>query len=431
METESPKNFESIIADFTKDLTTVFPEYAHLWSKLECSSNKLHAYCLAIYPERFFDILYSNADIFAPGSKVNVAFLPGVDFRLLYNCEGVSENTRNSIWKYLQLLLFTLMGSMKDAKNFGDSANIFEAMDENELHSKIAETMSGISGFFKDMQSEGAAASEPNEGSNEGTSEGNTEGTSSAEGTHNPNSSKDFFANMPDPEELHEHMKGLLEGKLGKLAKEFTDEFTSEIEGIFSDGDMQNAKSSKDILMQIIKNPQKMIVIFKRLAAKLQDKMKNGEISQEEMMAEMGGIMEKMKGMGGGKGDLAEMMKSMKDLPFMKMLEKTLGGKVDMNAMNRMTQQSATKERMLKKMEQRQQAQAQAQAQAQMQQTGSNSYVVKIGDEKQEKSGLKPPTTFVAPIASPAPIALSEDELIKLFNAESSSKKQKKPKKAK
>ena len=425
METESPKNFESIIVDFTKDLTTVFPEYAHLWSKLDCSSNTLHAYCLAIYPERFFDILYSNADIFAPGSKVNVAFLPGVDFRLLYNCEGISENTRNSIWKYLQLLLFTLMGSMKDTKNFGDSANIFEAMDENELHSKIAETMSGISGFFKDMQSE------PNEGNaNEGPS---NEAGANAEGNanqDNPNSSKDFFANMPDPEELHEHMKGLLEGKLGKLAKEFTDEFTSEIEGIFGDGDMQNAKSSKDILMQIIKNPQKMIVIFKRLAAKLQDKMKNGEISQEEMMAEMGGIMEKMKGMGGGKGDLAEMMKSMKDLPFMKMLEKTLGGKVDMNAMNRMSQQSATKERMLKKMEQRQQAQAQAQMQAQqmqasaqVQQTGSNSYVVKIGDEKQEKSGLKPPP--------PTSVPLSEDELIKLFNAESTSKKQKKPKKAK
>lgn len=419
METESPKNFESIISDFTKDLTTVFPEYAHLWSKLECSSNTLHAYCLGIYPERFFDILYSNADIFAPGSKVNVAFLPGVDFRLLYNCEGVSENTRNSIWKYLQLLLFTLMGSMKDAKNFGDSANIFEAMDEKELHSKIAETMSGISGFFKDMGANAEAGSDTNEGYTEGpnASEPN-EGTSE----DNPNSSKDFFANMPDPEELHEHMKGLLEGKLGKLAKEFTDEFTSEIEGIFGDGDMQNAKSSKDILMQIIKNPQKMIVIFKRLAAKLQDKMKNGEISQEEMMAEMGGIMEKMKGMGGGKGDLAEMMKSMKDLPFMKMLEKTLGGKVDMNAMNRMSQQSATKERMLKKMEQRQQAQAQ-QASAQVQQTGSNSYVVKIGDEKQEKSGLKPPPTTSVP--------LSEEELIKLFNAESTSKKQKKTKKAK
>ncbi len=385
MDTEPPKNFESIIGDFTRDLTTVFPEYAHLWKDLDKDSSNpsvfsetldsLHTYCLGIYPERFFDIMYSNADIFAPDSKINVAFLPGVDFRILYNCDGVSENTRNSIWKYLQLLLFTLMGSMKDAKNFGNTANIFEAMDEDELHSKMNETMSGIADFFGKMDSDASAE----ETSKESASE---------EDTPNHNSSKDFFANMPNPEELHEHMKGLLEGKLGKLAKEFTDEFTSELEGIFSDGDMQNAKSSKDILMQIIKNPQKMIVIFKRLAAKLQDKMKNGEISQEEMMAEMSGIMEKMKGMGGGKGDLAEMMKSMKDLPFMKMLEKTLGGKMDMNAMNRMTQQTATKERMLKKMEQRQQAKA------------TPTPLTQASTQTQE------------PIK-----ALSDEELIKLFNS--------------
>jgi len=139
-------------------------------------------------------------------------------------------------------------------------------------------------------------------------------------------------------------------------------------------------------------------LIFKRLAAKLQDKMKNGEISQEEMMAEMSGIMEKMKGMGGGKGDLAEMMKSMKDLPFMKMLEKTLGGKMDMNAMNRMTQQTATKERMLKKMEQRQQAKVQT-----------------------------PKVQAQEPIK-----ALSDEELIKLFNSANigpgTSKKSKKSK---
>ena len=399
MDTEPPKNFESIIGDFTRDLTTVFPEYAHLWKDLDQVT--LHTYCLGIYPERFFDIMYSNADIFAPDSKINVAFLPGVDFRILYNCDGVSENTRNSIWKYLQLLLFTLMGSMKDAKNFGNTANIFEAMDEDELHTKMNETMSGIADFFSKMDSEGTegAGANASEGTN-AESEGNTEGSN---GDHN--SSKDFFANMPNPEELHEHMKGLLEGKLGKLAKEFTDEFTSELEGIFSDGDMQNAKSSKDILMQIIKNPQKMIVIFKRLAAKLQDKMKNGEISQEEMMAEMSGIMEKMKGMGGGKGDLAEMMKSMKDLPFMKMLEKTMGGKMDMNAMNRMTQQTATKERMLKKMEQRQQAKAQT---------------------------PKVHTPMQTPHPQEPIKALSDEELIKLFNsANISSGNSKKSKKGK
>jgi hypothetical protein len=103
----------------------------------------------------------------------------------------------------------------------------------------------------------------------------------------------------------------------------------------------------------------------------------------------------------------------------MKMLEKTMGGKVDMNALNRMTSQTATKDRMKKKLEQRQQAKVQAQAQAQSTaqiiETGANNYVVKIGEEKQEKSGLKP---------------LTEDELVSMFN-KTPEKKSKKSKKSK
>ena len=422
-----PQNFNSIIADFTRDLSVVFPEYSHKWQNLNMET--VYPYCLAIYPERFFDILYSNADIFAKDSKINVTFLPNVDFRILYNCEGVSENTRNSIWKYLQLNLFTLLGSVKDSKGFGKSANIFEAMGEDELQSKMAETLAGISDFFK--SSEGSEEEEEVPDLMDASKFAETFGKTMDEMNDAFNKSdgaegKSEGFKMPNPEELHEHMKGLLEGKLGKLAKEFTEEFTNDIQDIFTEKDTENIKSSKDILMQIIKNPQKMVLIFKKLAAKLQDKMKNGDISQEELMQEMTGIMEKMKGMGGGNGDLAELMKSMKDMPFMKMLEKTMGGKVDMNALNRMTSQTATKDRMKKKLEQRQQAKAQAQVQAQAHleqtkaqtqiiETGANNYVVKIGEEKQEKSGLKP---------------LTEDELVSMFN-KTSEKKSKKPKKSK
>jgi hypothetical protein len=422
-----PQNFNSIIADFTRDLSAVFPEYSHQWQNLNMET--VYPYCLAIYPERFFDILYSNADIFAKDSKTNVAFLPNVDFRVLYNCEGVSENTRTSIWKYLQLILFTLLGSVKDSKGFGKSANIFEAMDEDELQSKMAETLAGISDFFK-QSSEEEEVPDLMDASKFAETFGKTmdemnDAFNKSEGSE----SESTGFKMPNPEELHEHMKGLLEGKLGKLAKEFTEEFTNDIQDIFTEKDTENMKSSKDILMQIIKNPQKMVLIFKKLAGKLQDKMKNGDISQEELMQEMTGIMEKMKGMGGGNGDLAELMKSMKDLPFMKMLEKTMGGKVDMNALNRMTTQTATKDRMKKKLEQRQQAKAQAQVQAQAQaqleqtkvqaqiiETGANNYVVKIGEETQEKSGLKP--------------QMSEDELIRFLN-KPSDKKSKKSKKSK
>ena len=160
--TTVPSNLRSIITDFTADLSVVFPEYAFMWSKWSSASDaeyeKLYAHCLAIYPERFFDIMYTNADIFDAGSKHNVDFLPNVDFRLLFNCPGVSEKTKTSIWKYLQLILFTAVGSVNDPKRFGDAANIFEAMDENELQSKMAETLESVGEFFKNMEYEDAAS---------------------------------------------------------------------------------------------------------------------------------------------------------------------------------------------------------------------------------------------------------------------------------
>jgi hypothetical protein len=66
-----PDNFRSIITDFTKDLSITFPEYIFLWSKWtdteefnEKELQYIFEYCLSIYPERFFDILYQNDEIF-------------------------------------------------------------------------------------------------------------------------------------------------------------------------------------------------------------------------------------------------------------------------------------------------------------------------------------------------------------------------------
>jgi len=155
----------------------------------------------------------------------------------------VSEKTKTSIWKYLQLLLFTIVGSVNDTKRFGDAANIFEAMDENELHEKMAETLESVGEFFKNM--------EESEISDSGTSGTQNEPSGTDGDEDNINEIKDVMENlfegfkkggaegtnkkpsmkMPDPEILKEHLKTLLDGKLGKLAKEFTDEFTNDLKG--------------------------------------------------------------------------------------------------------------------------------------------------------------------------------------------------------
>lgn len=497
-----PSNLRSIITDFTADLSIVFPEYAFMWSKWASATDaeyeKLHAHCLAIYPERFFDILYTNADVFKSESKAEVSFLPDVNFRLLFNCEGVSEKTKTSIWKYLQLILFTVIGSVNDSKRFGDAANIFEAMDENELHEKMSETMESVSDFFKNMESDEDAAEGSAESFNEGSAEGF--GKAFAEGTPNADVSVDELSNvmsdilegfskmgigkgtpscnanegtpstkgtgatqstdnegstegnedanegkgkkpgfkLPNPELLKEHLKTLLDGKLGKLAKEFTDEFTSDLKGFFDEEDEANMKSSKDVLAKLIKDPKKMVLILKKITTKLQEKMKRGDISQEELMAEMSGLMEKMKDMGGG-ADFADMLKGLAGTPFMKMFEKGLGGmggKIDMNKLNQMTKQSGMKERLRKKMEQKKaQALAQAETQTNTQTPSSvpspeiipvnnNQYVFKIGSEVQEKSGLKPPSAKPSTSASASPSApLSEAELIALFSKKGKSGK--------
>jgi hypothetical protein len=417
-----------------------------MWSKWATANDteyeKFHAHCLAIYPERFFDILYTNADIFKEDNKAIVLFLPDVNFRLLFNCAGVSDKTKTSIWKYLQLILFTVLGSVNDPKRFGDAANLFEAMDENELHAKMAETLESVGDFFKNIDD--TDGNNTNEASTEASSNEGTEAATDIDelseamkdifkglsasadplsvpsADNSSNSEKPGFK-LPNPDILKEHLKTLLEGKLGKLAKEFTDEFTTDLKDFFDENDALNMKSSKDVLMKLIKDPQKMMLILKKITSKLQDKMKRGEISQEELMGEMAGLMEKMKDMGGG-GDFADMMKGLSGTPFMKMFEKGMGGaKMDMNKVNQMSKQSAMKDRLRKKLEQRKaqaaqlapmQAQAQAPAPTQAPtQAGAKvipitdkNFVVKIGNSVQEKSGLRPSTAVPTPsTAVPTP----------------------------
>jgi hypothetical protein len=405
----SEQNLRSIVVDFITDLTKVFPEYAFLWERWSTADDneyeRLHQHFLAVFPERFFDIMNSNSEIFSESSTANTMFLPDVDFKVLFNCEGVSENTKTSMWKYLQLLLFTVLGSMKDSSNFGDAMNMFESMDENDLQSKMQETMAGLGEFFEQAQNEAAAAAEEHQEEEEDAT------------TSDKQKSKPF--KLPKPEVLMEHMKTLMDGKLGKLAKELTEEFTEDLKDMFDESD-QN-KSVKDIMAQIMKDPKKIMSIMKKITDRLQKKMKSGDISQEELMKEVSGIAEKFKEMGGGE----DIMKHFASGPFAKMFKNMAGNAAA--AGTPLSKHSAMKERLRKKMEEKQLRIAQAQqVQVQAQQAQqAQPIVVKIGDEIQEKSGLRPPP---APMQSAS--ALSEEELVKLFGNGMGGNKKKNKKRA-
>jgi hypothetical protein len=317
-------NFKTIIHDFTMDLSTTFPEFSHFWSKWTDTTPEeyrtLFAYCLTVFPERFFDIMYQNADIFVLNSEVNTTFLPDVNFKILFNCEGVSDNTKKTIWKYLQLLLFNTIGSIDDKSKFGDAASIFDGIDESVLQDKLKETMEGLGDFFKDMGKKPEHGVEPN----------TEDDVNRHEFTFDP---KDGIPNMED---IHEHLKGVFDGKIGKLAKELAE----EISGEFGDLVGETTGTTQDVLTNLMKNPKKMMGLVKKVGDRLTEKMDSGDISKDEIMKEAVDIMAKMKEMGGGD--------KLNDL-FKQFAGKNM--KVDANAMERMTKKEAIKDRMRKKME--------------------------------------------------------------------------------
>jgi hypothetical protein len=213
--------------------------------------------------------------------------------------------------------------------------------------------------------------------------------------------------------------------------KELTEEFTEDLKDVFDE--TTNEHSMKDIMAQFMKDPKKLMGIMKKITDKLQNKMQNGDISQDELMGEIAGLVEKFKQMGGGE----DFIKNFTNGPFAKMFKNMAGG-ASMNQVAQMGKQSAMKERLRKKMEEKKMREAlatqafatqalatqalatqtlasQATTQASAQTTSSQAsaqapktYVVKIGDEKQEKSN-----------------AMSEEELVKMFKSKKKDKKKK------
>jgi len=322
---EIPEEFKKVMKDFYKDILNTFPEFKEKLNDNQIEflegkndGDKLFEHCKNIYPERFFDILYKNVDIFID-DEINTEFLPNIDFKVVWD-DDISDNTREVIWKYLQLVLFSVTSGMDSSESFGETAKLFEAINEDELKNKLEETMKSMNGMFSDISGEFIMP--------EGF---DISGLNMEDG--------------PDPEKMQEHINGLLGGKLGRLAHEIAEETANDL-----NVNMDDASDVSDVFKKLFKNPGKLMNMVKKVGSKLDSKIKSGEIKESELMQEASDIMEKMKNMPG--------MKNMD-----KILEKMgipTGGKnskVNFNAFqsNIRTNMNKAKqrERMLKKLEER------------------------------------------------------------------------------
>ena len=316
--------FYKIINDFTSDIVITFPVYSGLISKwwnrpsdnVEESKKKeslfVFRHCVKIFPERFFDILYKNVDMFKEESDVTTEFLPGIVFKHLWILD-ISDKTKETIWKYLQLILFSVIGSVHSTSELGDTAKLFEEINEEELKKKLEETLEGMQNLFETKKDSSGMDSNIN------------------------------MENMPNAEQLHEHINSMMGGKLGKLALELAEDTAKDL-----NLDMDNTGGAKDVFQKLFKNPGKMMNMVKNIGSKIDEKIKSGEIKESELMEEGMELLNKMKNMPGME-DMQQMFSQM-GIPGL-----GKGAKINLGAMeaqlNRNMKNSKIKERMRAKVE--------------------------------------------------------------------------------
>ena len=180
-------------------------------------------HCKKIFPENFFNILYENDELF--DSETSKYCLPGVDFSSIMKDKGLSESSKKKIWKYLQLILFSVCNELEDKKEFGDANLLFEAIDESTLHNKIEETINEMKNVFMNMENETNGLSGENlfqkamgdlSGTNLFESMGNMAETMEREFENISGGSSKFNMNDFDSDSMKDHLSGLMKGK--KLA---------------------------------------------------------------------------------------------------------------------------------------------------------------------------------------------------------------------
>ena len=314
---EIPDEFTKIMKDFICDMINTFPEYEDklkpflvgIVEEDNVKVTELFEHSKKVYPSRFFDLLYQNADMFK-NDEYDLCFLPDVDFKQVWE-NDISDKTRVIIWKYLQLICFCVVNTQNDTTSFGDAASLFEAINEDELKRKLEETMDQMSGIF-DMS--GA------------------------------NLDPENMPDMPNPDDLHQHISGLLDGKLGRLASEITEETLKDF------GDISGANSVGDVFKALFKNPGRLMNMIKKVGGNLDAKIKSGEIKESELMEEASKLMEKLNNVPGMKN----MQKMFGDMGI------PMNGKLNINAMQAQMKnnigKAKTKERLRRKLEARKKA---------------------------------------------------------------------------
>lgn len=285
--------FSTIVNDFVRDMTSTFPEFSMIinkWWKNGTNVEYLYRYCIEYYPDKFVDILYKSDDLFLHTNPTE--FLPGVSFSHIWNYDDISEKNREMIWNYLQMIMISIVGDIrqqqkelcqdndeedKETSISATTSELLKTFDSDDFNEKLKETITSLQENLQQNQ-------QPLENGKEIEKEQTKENETHKE-------EEDPFASLMDT-------------KLANLAKEIAVETTEN----FKDG-MENVTDVNGVFEHIFKDPSKLMSIVKNVGDKLDVKMKNGEFNEKDILGEAVTLMSKMKNMPGME-NIQSMMKN-------------------------------------------------------------------------------------------------------------------------
>jgi hypothetical protein len=399
-------DFNKIITDLIKDLALVFPDIIEqsknsdiinilkyieykisienedetyvtenpdieLIENYKTSCQNLLSHCLQVFPKIFFEILYKNEKLFSldpnehntdkdntdkdnvdkdntdkDNIEYNTFLLPDIDFKILFNDSNISEKTKETLWNYLQIILFSIITNIETENTFGEAAKLFEAFDNEQLFEKFSSVFENVKDLYNNT-------------------------TNDLDGANNifnnfKNMTETSFNNLPEANEMYDHLKSILNGKIGQLATEFGEELYNELD--LKDLENSGAKDVNDIYKNLFKNPTKIFKVIEKMGTKLDQKIKSGELSQKEILEES----TKMLGSLTNSDISGNPMEMFKDL----MEGFTNNKNFNKSAFNNMLSQEKTKSKMREKLNQRQE-----------QRKESNNFNTQV-DEDKMKSNL-------------------------------------------
>tara|TARA_B100000902_G_scaffold389617_1_gene437091 strand:+ start:481 stop:1860 length:1380 start_codon:yes stop_codon:yes gene_type:complete len=330
-ETEIEKGFEEIITEFLDQLNVTFPEYSETILKLKNQVNEasdiheteVYKHCKKVFPIHFYEILYKKADLF----KNNVFLLPEINFADIWSC-NISDTTRDSIWNFLNYISFYIIKTIGNGDIFKETLNAISGIDNDDIKNQINSIVSTLEDTFGNLGNmDGGEGGVVDEG-------GSTDEGSGGEGSNDLGN--DIFSKL----------SGLMDGKIGKIAKDIAEETSSSFMKDFEDLNIDETTEVPQALNQIFSklksNPSTIMNMMQSLGTKLNTKIKEENLTKEDLIGETGDLMKNLEGL----NDFSDIFKNMPGMAGMGGMGDLLKKASQPNVQNRMNQQlNASKKR--------------------------------------------------------------------------------------